>query len=163
MSEYRKAIIWALVISSLVIIFIAQAFYIPSVSMSPTLLIKDRIIVNKFIYSFTEPQRQEIIVFKYPVQPRRKLIKRLIGLAGDKVEIKDGLVYLNDQLLEEDYILEKDYRNYGPVVIPEDNYFVLGDNRNNSEDSRFWGFVPQKNIIGKAILIFWPLNRIKTL
>lgn len=163
MSEYRKAIIWALVISSLVIIFIAQAFYIPSVSMSPTLLIKDRIIVNKFIYSFTEPQRQEIIVFKYPVQPRRKLIKRLIGLAGDKVEIKDGLVYLNDQLLEEDYILEKDYRNYGPVVIPEDNYFVLGDNRNNSEDSRFWGFVPQKNIIGKAILIFWPLNRIKIL
>lgn len=163
MSEYRKAIIWALVISSLVIIFIAQAFYIPSVSMSPTLLIKDRIIVNKFIYSFTEPQRQEIIVFKYPVQPRRKLIKRLIGLAGDKVEIRDGLVYLNDQLLEEDYILEKDYRNYGPVVIPEDNYFVLGDNRNNSEDSRFWGFVPKKNIIGKAILIFWPLNRIKIL
>lgn len=163
MSEYRKAIIWALVISSLVIIFIAQAFYIPSVSMSPTLLIKDRIIVNKFIYSFTEPQRQEIIVFKYPVQPKRKLIKRLIGLTGDKVEIKDGLVYLNDQLLEEDYIQEKDYRNYGPVVIPEDNYFVLGDNRNNSEDSRFWGFVPKNNIIGKAILIFWPLNRIKIL
>lgn len=163
MSDYRRSIVWALVLSTLIIIFIAQAFFIPSVSMSPTLKVRDRILVNKIIYSFSEPQRQEIIVFQYPIQPRRKLIKRVIGQAGDKIEIKTGLVYLNDQLLTEEYVLIKGYGNYGPVVIPEDNYFVLGDNRNNSEDSRFWGFVPRKNIIGKAVAIFWPFNRIKFL
>ncbi len=160
---YAKSIIIALVLSLLIIIFIVQAFYIPSGSMRPTMEIRDRILVNKFIYRFIEPRAQDIIVFKYPVQPQRKFIKRIIGVGGDTVEIRDGHVYVNDRLLEEDYTLTQGYGDYGPIEVPADNYFVLGDNRNNSEDSRFWGFVPRENVVGKAMLIFWPLNRVKLL
>ena len=161
--EYGKSLFWAMLISLLLITFVVQAFYIPSGSMRPTLQVGDRILVNKFIYRFTEPERKDIIVFKYPVEPNRKFIKRVIGVGGDKVQIIRGQVYLNNKPIEEDYILNQGYSNYGPVEVPENNYFVLGDNRNNSEDSRFWGFVPEDNIVGQAFMIFWPLNRIRLL
>jgi signal peptidase I len=157
--EYLKSIVIALLISFFIITFVVQAFYIPSGSMLPTLKPGDRIFANKFIYRFREPRRQEIIVFKWPVDPKRRFIKRLIGLPGDRVKIVEGQVYVNDKPLEEDYTLERSYTDFPEVKVPKGHYFMLGDNRNNSEDSRFWGFVPQANIVGKAFVIFWPLNR----
>lgn len=161
--EYAKAIIAALIVALFIITFLVQGFYIPSGSMRPTLEVGDRIIVNKFIYRFQDPERSQIIVFRYPVEPNRKFIKRVIGVGGDKIEIIGGQVFVNDTLLEEEYTLTPGFSNYGPIVVPEDNYFVLGDNRNNSEDSRFWGFVPQENVVGQALLIFWPISRTKLL
>ncbi|GAB6098923.1 signal peptidase I [Halanaerocella petrolearia] len=159
--EYLESIVWAVIISIFLITFVVQAFYIPSGSMKPALQPGDRIFANKLVYRFREPKRQEIIVFNYPVDPSRKFIKRVIGLPGDKIKIVDGKVYINGQLLKEDYTLEKSYTDYPEIEIPPNNYFVLGDNRNNSEDSRFWGFVPKENIVGKATVIFWPLSRIR--
>ncbi|GAB6137678.1 signal peptidase I [Halanaerobaculum tunisiense] len=161
--EYLESIVWAIIISTFLIVFVVQAFYIPSGSMKPTLQPGDRIFANKLIYRFRDPQRQEIIVFKYPVNPQRKFIKRVIGLPGDKIKIVGGQVYVNGEQLTEEYTLEKSYADYQEVKVPANNYFVLGDNRNNSEDSRFWGFVPRENIVGKASLLFWPLTRIKLL
>lgn len=159
MMGYAKTIILAFVTALILIIFVVQASYINSGSMRPTLEERDRILVNKFVYRLKKPERFEIIVFRYPVQPNRKFIKRVIGIPGDKIEIKDGVVYINGQLLDENYTLSEWYGNYGPVNVPEGHYFVLGDNRNNSEDSRFWGFVPKGNVIGKAFLTFWPIKR----
>ncbi|MCK4257541.1 MAG: signal peptidase I [Halanaerobiales bacterium] len=161
--EYVKSVIMAVILALILIIFVIQAFFIHSGSMWPTLEVRDRILVNKFIYQFKDPEKNDIIVFKYPLEPRRKFIKRVIGLSGDRMQIINGQVYVNDEPLKENYLLTRGYSNYGPIVVPEDNYFVLGDNRNNSEDSRFWGFVPNENIIGQAILVFWPLNRVKLL
>ncbi|WP_408954572.1 signal peptidase I [Natroniella sp. ANB-PHB2] len=158
--EYLEAVIVAVVIAFFIINFVAQAFYIPSGSMRPELQPGDRIFANKFIYRFREPRRQEVVVFKYPVEPELNFIKRIIGMPGDRVEIVDGQVYINDQILKEGYILEESYSDFSEVQIPEDNYFVLGDNRNNSEDSRYWGFVPRENIVGQGSFIFWPLTRI---
>lgn len=161
--EYAKSVGIALLVALFIVTFIVQAFYIPSGSMRPTLEVGDRILVNKVVYRFTNPERFELIVFKYPVEPRRKFIKRVIGVGGDSVEISAGRVIVNGQPLEEDYTLTPGFTNYGPVVVPEDNYFVLGDNRNNSEDSRFWGFVPRENVVGRASAIFWPVDRMKIL
>lgn len=156
--------------------FILQAFYIPSGSMEPTLhgqtppipgRPNDRILVNKFIYWFRPPQRQDIIVFKAPPgasvdgDDNKDFIKRLIGLPGDTVEIRNGFVYINGQPLDEPYLPEENrpYYNYGPVVVPPNHYFVLGDNRNESNDSHEWGFLHKKYLIGKALFIFWPIQR----
>ncbi|SJZ63608.1 signal peptidase I [Selenihalanaerobacter shriftii] len=158
--EYLEAVVIAVILSFIIITFIIQAFYIPSGSMRPTLEPGDRIFVNKFIYRFKNPERFDIIVFKYPVNPRKKFIKRVIGLPGDTVSIDNGTVYVNDRPLKENYTLDVGYSNYQEVEVPPKHYFVLGDNRNNSEDSRFWGFVPRKNVIGKALVRFWPLSRI---
>jgi signal peptidase I len=147
--------------------FVAEARYIPSESMVPTLEINDRLIVEKISYLVNPPQREDIIVF-WPndrlrqQQPKLKdaFIKRLIGLPGEKVEVKGGKVYINDQPLREKYIeAEPDYE-WGPEIVPENSYLVLGDNRNNSYDSHFWGYVPRQNIIGRAAFRFWPPNRI---
>ncbi len=146
-----------------------EARGIPSGSMLPTLEINDRILINKGIYRFKKPQRGDIIVFNPTAALRQQnfkdaFTKRVIGLPGEKVEIKkNGKVYINDRVLQEDYIKELTDNPYMPVVVPENSYFVLGDNRNNSYDSRYWGFVPEENIIGKATKRYWPLNRIGNL
>lgn len=143
--------------------FIAEARYIPSGSMIPTLKIDDRLMVEKLTYHFRNPERGDIVVFN----PTDRLIqqnfhdafiKRVIGTPGDKVEVKEGKVFVNDQPLTEDYIFEPPNRNAPPVVISPNQYFVMGDNRNSSYDSRFWGTVPRDRIIGKAAFRFWPLN-----
>ena len=159
--DLLEAIAIAIVISAILIIFVVQAFYIPSESMEPTLKPGDRILVNKFIYNFRDPKRQEIIVFDYPLEPDRKFVKRVIATPGDRVKIKEGKVFVNGEQLEEEYVPEDSYTDFAEVKVPENNYFVLGDNRNNSKDSRYWGFVPEDNIVGHPIIIFWPLNRIK--
>lgn len=145
--------------------FVAEARYIPSGSMLPTLQINDRLIVDKLSYNFRTPERGDIVVFK-PTEALEKqnfhdaFIKRVIGLPGDKVEVKEGRVFVNDQALREKYIEEKPQYRWGPVTVPASSYLVLGDNRNNSYDSHYWGFVPRDKIIGRAVVRFWPLNRV---
>lgn len=145
--------------------FVAEARYIPSGSMLPTLQINDRLIVDKLSYRFNIPQRGDIVVFS-PTSTLEKqnfhdaFIKRVIGLPGDKVEVKGGRVYVNDQALRENYIEEDPQYQWGPQTVPTGSYLVLGDNRNNSYDSHYWGFVPREKIIGRAVVRFWPPNRL---
>ena len=145
--------------------FVVELYIVDGPSMRPTLQSQERLVVNKFIYDFRAPQKGEILVFEYPRDTSRDFIKRVIATPGDTIEIKDGRVYVNDQMLDEDYILEKTRSEYPKATVPQGTVFVMGDNRNNSEDSRFAdvGFVPYKLIKGKAVLVFWPFSAFKTL
>ena len=159
--ETLDACIFAAVLSLVIITFVVQAFYIPSGSMEPTLMVNDRILVAKFLYRFEPIARGDVIVFRYPLNPQRDFVKRVMGLPGDRAQLKEGVVYVNGQRIsEKGYTIKPDFGNYGPVTVPQRQFFVLGDNRNNSEDSRFFGYVPRDNIIGKAIFIYWPPQRI---
>jgi signal peptidase I len=159
--ETLDACIFAAVLSLVIITFVVQAFYIPSGSMEPTLMVNDRILVAKFLYRFEPIARGDVIVFRYPLNPQRDFVKRVMGLPGERAQLKEGVVYVNGQRIsEKGYTIKADFGNYGPVTVPQGQFFVLGDNRNNSEDSRFFGYVPRDNIIGKAIFIYWPPQRI---
>lgn len=158
--ETIETILWALAIALVLRTFVVQAFWIPSRSMIPTLQVNDRVLVAKFWYHFEPPKRGQIFVFKYPVDPKRDFVKRIIGIPGDTLAIKEGIVYINDEPIPEEYVKFHDAYSMDPIVIPEDSYFAMGDNRPNSADSRFWGFVPKKNIKGPAFFRYWPLNRI---
>lgn len=147
--------------------FIAEARYIPSGSMEPTLQINDRLIVDKLSYDFAPPQRGDVVVFNPTASLRQQnfkdaFIKRVVGLPGETVEIKSGQVYVNGSALNEPYIAAP-AKQWNPVVVPPDSYLVLGDNRNNSFDSRYWGFVPRSDIIGRAVFRFYPFDRITPL
>ncbi|MFH1594478.1 MAG: signal peptidase I [Candidatus Omnitrophota bacterium] len=179
--EWVKPILYALVIALFIRTFIAQPFKIPTSSMVPTFKPRDRIFVNKFVYGaripllnmrlpkVREPKRGDIIVFRSPVEPKKFLVKRLIGEPGDTVEIKGQHLRINGEDVEEPLILKSiiyysrgEYGAAGrPVKVPKDSYFVLGDNSLNSVDSRYWGFVPAKNLAGRVFLIHWPINRIR--
>ena len=178
--EWIESIVIAFVLAMTIRAFVIQAFKIPTGSMRPTLLEGDIILVNKFIYGakipFTElrlpkiqqPKRGDVIVFIYPEDPKKDFIKRLVGLPGEKLIIKNGTVYINDKPLLEPVFSLRYYYNRGDfgqdgqkIVIPWNSYFVLGDNSASSQDSRYWGFVPYKNILGKALLIYWPPQRIR--
>ena len=159
--ETLDACLFAALLSLVIITFIVQAFYIPSGSMEPTLMVDDRILVAKFVYRLGPERRGDVIVFRYPLNPQRDFVKRVMGLPGERVRLKEGVVYVGDRALsEKGYTIKPDFGNYGPVSVPANHYFVLGDNRNNSEDSRFFGYVPKANIIGKAVFIYWPPARI---
>lgn len=175
--ENIEAILIAVLLALFIRAFIVQAFKIPSGSMKQTLLIGDQILVNKFIYGvkmpFTgitliplkTPKHGDIVVFKYPEDPEKDFIKRVIAIQGDKVEIKDKRLYVNNQLQTHDFALYTSPHiipsglgprdNYGPVTVPENSIFVMGDNRDSSLDSRFWGFVNLKAVKGKAFMIYW--------
>ncbi len=163
--EILESVIVAVLLAFIIRFFLFQPFYIPSGSMEPTLKKGDRIVVNKLTYRLGEPKRGDIIVFKYPVNPKRDFIKRLIGLPGETIEVKDSKVYIDGKVLEQPFLPKKfTYNsNFGPVKIPENEYFMMGDNRNNSEDSRYWGTLPDENIIGRAIFVYWPFDRTKKL
>jgi len=134
-----------------------QTYIVEGSSMEPDIHDSSRLLVNKVGYKITDPQRGDVIIFQPPPNPNSKpYIKRVIGVAGDTIEVKAGVVYLNGEVLVEPYIMEKPAYAMSKVTVPEGNYFVLGDNRNDSSDSHVWGFVPEKYIIGKALLFIWP-------
>lgn len=175
--EYSRSILLGVVLALLIRTFIVQAYEIPSGSMEDTLAINDHILVNKFIYGtkipFTdlrilewrEPARGDVVVFEYPLDPSKDYIKRIIGLPGDRILIADRQVYINGQLYENPHAIHKGREilpklasprdNTDPIVVPPNSYFVLGDNRDNSYDSRFWGFVKKDRIKGLAFIKYW--------
>jgi signal peptidase I len=175
--ENVEAILIAVIIALFIRTFVVQAFKIPSGSMKPTLQVGDHILVNKFIYGVKipylstvvlpvkNPQRGDIVVFKFPVDPRKDFIKRVIALAGDVVEIRDKTIFINARRVNHDFGVFSDPRtiagnlkprdNLGPITVPKDALFVMGDNRDESFDSRFWGFVPIRDVSGKAFIIYW--------
>ena len=147
--------------------FVVEPFWIPSESMVPTLLVDDRLLVNKFIYRFAEPERGDIVVFEGVESGDEDLIKRVVGVPGDEVAVRRGKLYLNGEPQKEPYVVEDPCLRYlpktcafGSTTVPEGHVFVMGDNRANSRDSRFFGPLPEGNIEGKAFLRFWPPGRI---
>ena len=183
--EYFETIVIAVVLALFMRTFVVQAFKIPTGSMEPNLLVGDHLLVNKFVFAptlssverallpVTDIRRGDIVVFKYPVDPERDFIKRVIGLSGETIELREHRIHVNGQAIEEPYahylprpagaasreITSDDVRErYGPVVVPAGSVFVMGDNRDNSEDSRYWGFLPKENIKGKALMIYWSFD-----
>ena len=183
--EYFESIVIAVILALFIRTFVVQAFKIPTGSMENNLLIGDHLLVNKFVFGPSASglerallpigtiKRGDIIVFKYPVEPDRDFIKRVIGLPGDTLELREKKVYLNGVPQNEPYVhflqppgtsagselhevTSFDVRErYGPVIVPPNQYFVMGDNRDNSQDSRYWGFMPREYVKGKALLIYW--------
>jgi signal peptidase I len=179
--EYFESIVIAVILALFVRTWAVQAFKIPTGSMENNLLIGDHLLVNKFVFGpasgervllpMRDIRRQDIVVFKYPDEPERDFIKRVIGLPGETVELRNKKVYINGQPLDEPYVhfLEPashsqeitsfDVRErYGPVRVPDGQYFVMGDNRDNSQDSRYWGFLPRSYIKGRALMIYWSFD-----
>ena len=178
--EWIESIVIALILALIIRHFFVQAFKIPTGSMRPTLMEGDLILVNKFVYGpkvpFTDirmpavakPKRGDVVVFIYPEDRSKDFIKRLVGLPGDSVEIKNGSIYINGEALADPVFSQRYYYNRGDIakegekiIVPKDSLFVLGDNSASSKDSRYWGFVPWKNLKGKAMLIYWPPQRIR--
>ncbi|MCK5259700.1 MAG: signal peptidase I [Candidatus Omnitrophica bacterium] len=179
--EWTESIVIAFVLAMFIRAFFIQAFKIPSGSMIPTLIERDRLMVNKLRYGprvpftrhkrlpgLTSPERGDVIVFVYPMDPSRDFIKRLVALEGEEVEIKEGDLYIDGALIRTPVIKNIYYYNgvnYGqegePFTVPEGHVFVLGDNSSSSSDGRVWGFVPHENIIGRAELIYWPFSRMR--
>jgi signal peptidase I len=176
--EYFESIVIAVIMALFIRTFVVQAFKIPTGSMEPNLLIGDHLLVNKFIFApggferallpTRDIRRGDIVVFKYPVDPERDFVKRVIGLPGDTVELKHQRIYINGTPIDEPYAhyLPRpdgtlagdpgDRREaYGPVSVPAGHYFMMGDNRDNSEDSRYWGFLPRELVKGRALFIYW--------
>jgi signal peptidase I len=179
--EYLKSIAIAVLIALFVRTFVVQAFHIPSGSMKPTLLVGDYILVNKMIFGirvpysktrlleWRKPKLGDVVVFLYPLDPSKDFVKRVIATEDQKVQLINSKIYINDKLIPDPWgYFKKEgppgfvhaVENYGPVVVPKDALFVMGDNRNNSDDSRFWGFVPLGNVVGKAFIIYfsWDAN-----
>lgn len=179
--EYVESIIIAILIALFIRTFIICAYKIPSRSMVPTLLVGDHILVNKFMYGVkipllrktiipvSNPKRGDIVVFIFPKDRSKDFIKRVIGVSGDKIEIKNKKIFINDKEYKDSYGIYSDNiiypasiqtrDNFGPVTVPEKSIFVMGDNRDESLDSRFWGFVNLKDVEGKAFIIYWSWNR----
>jgi len=155
----------AVLVAVLIRYFIVELYVVDGPSMQPTLQDGERLVVNKFIYHWRDPMRSEVVIFRYPRDHSRDFIKRVIAVGGDTIEIKDGHVFVNDALINEDYIAEKTRTEYPKQTVPEGTLFVCGDNRRNSLDSRFpdVGFVPLELVKGKAALIFWPIDDLAAL
>lgn len=158
--DILEAVILAIILAAVIRIWLLEPFYIPSPSMEPTLYPRDRIIVNKVIYKFHPLQRGDVIVFKYPLDPRRDFVKRVVAFEGETIEIRNNYVYINGRRLEEPYIPRVMVSDFEPVRVPQGHVFVMGDNRNNSDDSRVWGPLNKKYLVGKTVFIYWPPNRI---
>lgn len=159
--EILQTVLLAVVLYFLIDAFIARV-RVENISMEPTLVPGEFLVVNKFAYKTSEIKRGDIIVFHYPMNPDEDYIKRVIGVPGDKISISDGQVLVNGFVLNEPYIAAPPAKG-GEWLVPENAVFVLGDNRNESSDSRDWGFVPDDFIIGKALLVYWPFNQAKIL
>ena len=160
--DLLEIIVIAFALSWVLRTYVVEARKIPTGSMLPTIQLNDRVIVDKFYFKyFDHIRRDDIIVFRPPPKAHATddFIKRVIGLPGDTVEIRNHKTYINGKALYEPFILAPPINNYGPVVVPKDSVFVMGDNRNNSDDSRVWGFLPMQNITARALFRYWPLER----
>ncbi|HJO04428.1 MAG TPA: signal peptidase I [Acidobacteriota bacterium] len=170
--EYLESILIAAILALFIRTFVFQAFKIPTGSMEPNLLVGDHIVVNKFVYgpggsgSFMLPtaeiNRGDVIVFRAPQEPDKDFIKRVVGIGGDKIEVRDGVVLVNDEIVDEPFALHTSnfgsHRDYGPIQVPEGEYFCMGDNRDNSRDSRYWGTVPRRLVKGRAVAVYWSFD-----
>jgi signal peptidase I len=182
--EYFESIVIAVILALFIRTFVVQAFKIPTGSMENNLLVGDHLLVNKFVFGPTASslergllpvapiRRGDVVVFKYPLEPDRDFIKRVIGLPGETLELRNKKIYIDDRPLDEPYVhfltppsdhgqevITSDLReNYGPVTIPQDRYFVMGDNRDNSQDSRWWGYLPRDLVKGKALMVYWSFD-----
>jgi signal peptidase I len=146
--------------------YVVEAYRIPTESMVPTLEVGDRVLANKFVYRFTEPERRDIVVFdSIDEDDDQTLIKRVVGVAGDEIQLQGGVLYVNGEEQEEPYLNDADQSRgfYGPTVVPEDHIFVMGDNRGNSADSRVFGPLPLENLKGEAFMRFWPVSKVSTI
>ena len=168
--DWGEPFVIAAILAIVIRTFLLGPYKIPTGSMHPTFMEGDRIFVDKLSYRFHEPERGDIIVFKYPLDKSKDFVKRLVGLPGDKIEIRDGKLIINGRLIDdppfsEHYYYNRDDWDFGKhgqiIAVPEGNFFAMGDNSAQSSDSRNWGFVPRKNMVGKAFLIWWPPKRIK--
>ena len=159
---WLRDLIISLAISAFVIIFLYQPVKVEGVSMMPSLEDQERIFVNKFVYRLEPIERGDIVVFRYPRDPSKSYIKRVIGMAGDRIRIDGGHVYVNDEALDEDYVppAYTDSRSYPEITVPERSFFVLGDHRSMSSDSREFGPVDQSLIYGKAVFGYWPMDKL---
>jgi len=160
--NWTRDIFFAALAAILIVVFVVQPVKVEGTSMQPRLLDQERIFVNKFIYHFSSIERSDIVVFWYPKDPTKSFIKRVIGLPGESVEIRSGIVYLNGKPLLEPYVTPEyfDYASYAPQVVQPGTYYVLGDHRNSSNDSRHWGPVPAENVFGKAVFRYWPVSKL---
>jgi signal peptidase I len=155
-----KTLVSAAVYATLIVTFGFQVARVDGLSMAPTLEDHDRLIVNKLVYELGEPRPGDIVMLYYPLNPEKMFVKRVIAREGDTVRIVDGRVYVNDVPLHDDYVPAefRSHDDWGPQVIQQGYYFVMGDHRNNSSDSRHWGFVPKRYIVGKVKVRWWPLH-----
>lgn len=161
--EFAKTLIIAFVLAQLIMVSVAQAFQVEQYSMEPTLLPHDRVLVDKIFYRLRQPHRGDVVVLKYPLNPQRNYIKRIVALPGDTLEVRNGRLFVNGRRMTELYVNGQAQGNYGPLAVPPDSVFVMGDNRNNSEDSRAFGALKKNLIVGQALLIYWPPQRVKAL
>src|SRR5580693_6419921 len=159
---WLRDLVIALAISAFIIIFLYQPVKVEGTSMMPSLVDQERIFVNKFVYRLEPIERGDIVVFRYPYDPSKSYIKRVIGMAGDRIRINSGQVYVNGEALDESYVPAEytDSRNLSEVVVPANSYFVLGDHRSMSDDSRNFGPVNQSFIYGKAVFGYWPMDKL---
>ena len=162
---WARDLVVALVLAMVIIVFFYQPVKVEGTSMAPLLSDQERIFINKFVYHFKPIERGDVVVFWYPLDRSKSFIKRVVGLPGDRVVIRAGNVYVNDRQLEEPYVPPQslDMSTYGPVRVPDDMYFVMGDHRVSSNDSRIFGSVPAGFIYGKAVFAYWPWNQFGTL
>lgn len=157
-----RDIFFAALTAVLIVIFVVQPVKVEGTSMEPRLEDQERIFVNKFVYHFSEINRGDIVVFWYPKDPTKSFIKRVVALPGETVDIRSGVVYIDGERLQEGYVPPGyfDYASHPPMSIPEGEFFVMGDHRNSSNDSRNWGPVPRRSIFGKAIFRYWPVSKL---
>jgi len=159
--ETLETVIIAAAIALLIRFLIVEPFRVDGPSMEPTLYTGDMLVVNKFMYRFTSPKRGDVIIFRYPRQLQKDYVKRVIAVAGETIEVRMGRVYVNGQLFEEGFTTKPSISSFPRTEVPGGSVFVLGDNRSNSEDSRYFGAVPLSNIKGRAMVVYWPIPRIQ--
>ncbi|MDT8070188.1 MAG: signal peptidase I [Terriglobia bacterium] len=162
MLRWLRDVIISAAVSVFIIVFVYQPVKVEGTSMMPGLVDQERIFINKFIYRWEPIERGDVVVFRYPQDPSKSYIKRVIGTAGDRVRIEEGRVYVNDRLLNEPYVRPsyRDDRSFPEITVPADSFFVLGDHRNMSQDSRDFGSIPQESVYGKAVFVYWPFDKL---
>lgn len=162
---WLRDLILSLLLAFIVIVFLYQPVQVEGTSMMPRLVNHERIFINKFVYHFEAIQRGDIVVFWYPLDPSKSYIKRVLGLPGETVSIREGRVYVNGDPLKEPYLPAQyfDHQSYAATVVPPDHYYVLGDHRESSNDSRVWGPVDRRYIYGKAVFVYWPFSQFGSL